>query len=334
MYYLYNMPMGPHGMAHIVWVIVTLGFVLFLLSGLSATYPPYSTGMIHCMLPRSGSEPWFEPDQWSGSSMVQSTLSNLCSRLSNQAQGFSNAHGGDWLFVLSSNKKSNPHQDAKDIVFYNDPDDTIPLCTQSSSESAPTDAFSVLLRAGCKPAPLTAGAQRSICTSKPSAHLRDADNACSHQASSSLTNHKRARALSSTTTEPLVTKKVVLQLAAPLSDDDDSHVPGADTDCDTDTNDAPAEDQPEDKEEPEDAIARNTLSKSERSADVRTIFTRHDKEDAGEPKSKYTFRGGISTLCTRICRQKNHFQLYKTHCEAAGITMHPRAVPTGEAQCL
>ncbi|KAG2116263.1 hypothetical protein BD769DRAFT_1391141 [Suillus cothurnatus] len=67
------------------------------------------------VLPWSGSKLWFEPDQWSG---------------------FSNAHGGDWLFDLSSNKKSNPHQDAKDIVFYNDPDDTIPLCAQSSSESA------------------------------------------------------------------------------------------------------------------------------------------------------------------------------------------------------
>ncbi|KAG1901096.1 uncharacterized protein F5891DRAFT_1187795 [Suillus fuscotomentosus] len=260
--------------------------------------------LLRVVLPWSGSKPWFEPDQWSG---------------------FSNAHGRDWLFVLSSNKKSNPHQDARDIVFYNDPDDTIPLCAQSSSKSAPTDAFSVLLRAGCKPAPLTVGAQCSICTSKPSAHLRDADNACSHQASSPSTSHKCARALSSTTTEPLVTKKVVLQLTAPLSDNDDSHVPGADTDCDTNTNDAPAKDQPEDEEEPEDAITRNMLSKK---------WVCKPCKDASEPESKYTFWDGISTLRTHICCQKNHFQLYKTHCEAAGITMHPRAVPTGEAQCL
>jgi hypothetical protein len=157
-------------------------------------------------------------------------------------------------------------KDAKDIVFYNDPDDTIPLCAQSSSESAqpplcttsaksaPIDAFSVLLRAGCKLAPLTVGAQHSVRTSKPSACLHDVDNAYSHQASSLSTSCKCARALSSTTTEPLVTKKVMLQLAAPLSDDDDSHVPGADTDCDTDTNDVPAENQPEDENEPEDAI--------------------------------------------------------------------------------
>ncbi|KAG1853440.1 hypothetical protein DFJ58DRAFT_728185 [Suillus subalutaceus] len=166
-------------------------------------------------------------------------------------------------------------KDAKDIVFYNDPDDTVPLPPSAKSAppsaksaAAPTDAFLVLLKAGCKPAPLTAGAQHSIHTSKFSARLRDADNACSNQVSS-LTSRKHARALSSTTTEPPVTKKVVLQLSAPLSDDDDSHVTGAEsanTDHDTDTNDAPAEDQPEDEDEqaePEDATIRTTLSKSE-----------------------------------------------------------------------
>ncbi|KAG1839569.1 hypothetical protein DFJ58DRAFT_733292 [Suillus subalutaceus] len=135
-------------------------------------------------------------------------------------------------------------KDAKDIVFYNDPDDTVPLPPSAESAppsaesaAAPTDAFSVLLKAGCKPAPLTVGARRSIRTSKPSARLRDANNTCSNQ----------------------VYKKVVLQLSAPLSDDDDSHVTGAESanmDHDTDTNDAPAEDQPEDEDEeaePEDA---------------------------------------------------------------------------------
>ncbi|KAG1903706.1 uncharacterized protein F5891DRAFT_906654, partial [Suillus fuscotomentosus] len=70
-------------------------------------------------------------------------------------------------------------KDAKDIIFYNDLDDAIPIPTPSSSAQPPTDAFSVLLQTGHKPVPLTAGARCSIHTSKPSAHLRDSDNTCS-----------------------------------------------------------------------------------------------------------------------------------------------------------
>ncbi|KAG1788558.1 uncharacterized protein HD556DRAFT_1311972 [Suillus plorans] len=130
----------------------------------------------------------------------------------------------DLLFACFTHKGSKPHQDAKDIVFYNDPDDIIPLGTPSSAQptlsTTPTgsDAFSVLLKAGRKPAPVTAGARRSIRTFKPSARLCDADNACSHP-SSSNSSTARKRALSSAT-ERLVSKKVALQLSAPLSDDD------------------------------------------------------------------------------------------------------------------
>ncbi|KAG1895771.1 uncharacterized protein F5891DRAFT_889596, partial [Suillus fuscotomentosus] len=70
-------------------------------------------------------------------------------------------------------------KDAKDIIFYNDPDDAVPIPTPSSSAQPPTDTFSVLLQTGRKPVPLTAGAPCSIRTSKPSVRLRDSDNACS-----------------------------------------------------------------------------------------------------------------------------------------------------------
>lgn len=213
-------------------------------------------------------------------------------------------------------------KDAKDIVFYNDPDDIIPLGTPSSAQptlsTTPTgsDAFSVLLKAGRKPAPVTAGARRSIRTLKPSARLRDADNACSHP-SSSNSSTARKRALSSAT-ERLVSKKVALQLSAPLSDDDDFHAAGADTDTDTDPgtghtghsesvededapedDDAPtAEDEPDDEpdDEPQDSNIRATLSKSERTADVRTVFTRNDKEWVCKP-CKCVF----STTCVVTC---------------------------------
>ncbi|KAG1718687.1 hypothetical protein EDD22DRAFT_963711 [Suillus occidentalis] len=156
--------------------------------------------------------------------------------------------------------------DAKDIVFYNDPDDIIPLGTPSFAQptlsTTPTgsDAFLVLLKAGHKLAPVTAGAHYSIQTLKPSARLCDADNTCSHPSSSnSSTAHKHAL---SSATERLVSKKVTLQLSAPLSDDDDFHVAGANTDTNTDPStghmvededapkddDAPTtEDKPDDK---------------------------------------------------------------------------------------
>ncbi|KAG1848572.1 hypothetical protein F4604DRAFT_1593860 [Suillus subluteus] len=209
-------------------------------------------------------------------------------------------------------------KDAEDIVFYNDPDDAVPISAPSSAQPS-TDAFSVLLQTGCKPVPLTAGARRSICTSKPSARLRDSDNACS--------STSRKRALSSAT-EQLVRKKVVLQLSAPLSDNEGSHAAGADTDIDTDhgagqSDEAEDEDVPAPEDEPEDlqdTTIRATLSKSERTADIRTIFTRDDKcwvckpcRDAGELESKYTFHGGISTLCTHICRYAHIFFLLNDH---------------------
>ncbi|KAG1868600.1 hypothetical protein F4604DRAFT_1682237 [Suillus subluteus] len=68
--------------------------------------------------------------------------------LSNKAQGCFNAYGfGDWLFALFAHKRSKPHQpcalnadgslkDAKDIIFYNDPNDTVPLSAPSSAQPA------------------------------------------------------------------------------------------------------------------------------------------------------------------------------------------------------
>ncbi|KAG1838436.1 hypothetical protein DFJ58DRAFT_733810 [Suillus subalutaceus] len=209
-------------------------------------------------------------------------------------------------------------KDAKDMVFYNDPDDTVPLSAPSSAQPAsststtPTglDTFSVLLQTGRKPAPLTAGSRCSICTSKPSACLCDADNACS--------STSRKCALSSAT-EQLVRKKVVLQLSAPLSDNE---LAGADTDIDTDlgapgagqsdeAEDEDAPDKPEDK--PEDLLdttLRAALSKTERTADVRTIFTCDSKHWVYKPCNKYN-------LSQRY--------LYTTH---AHLSLHSLQYPT------
>ncbi|KAG2078957.1 hypothetical protein BDR04DRAFT_1146639 [Suillus decipiens] len=80
--------------------------------------------------------------------------------LSNKAQGCFNAYGfADRLFALFTHKRSKPHQpcalnvdgtlkDAKDIIFYNNPNNTVPLGAPSSAQPASTTTLH-------KPAPVT-----------------------------------------------------------------------------------------------------------------------------------------------------------------------------------
>jgi hypothetical protein len=61
------------------------------------------------------------------------------------------------------------------------------------------------------------------------------------------------------------------------------------------------------------------------------LFNNFQTRAAGEPVQKHTFRGGTSTLHTHIvCHKKSHFQVYKEHCDATGITMHSHVIPPGE----
>ena len=122
-------------------------------------------------------------------------------------------------------------KDASDIVFFNDPDDDVPLpqvpssAEPSSSNQSTRDAFTVLLKAGHTPAPVIAGSRRSGRPSKPSARVRDVDNACG--ASSSSSTRTRKRALSSATDHP-APKKVVMRLLSPLdSESDDEGIPSS-----------------------------------------------------------------------------------------------------------
>lgn len=148
----------------------------------------------------------------------------------------------------------------------------------------------MLLNTGRKPTPVTAGARRSIQTSKPSARLRDAENIYSTSTSTSSTNRKRA--LSSATELQLqpAHKKVLSCLLSDedsLDDDDAGH--------DTDPLEDQPEAEPEAEAEPEDAI-QATLPKTERTADIRTVFTRHETHWVCNP-CKYVIR----TVCIVFC---------------------------------
>jgi hypothetical protein len=100
-------------------------------------------------------------------------------------------------------------KEASEINFFHDVDDANPI-------QAPKDAFSVLLQAGHKPSPLIAGSRRSTHTSKPSARLRDTDNAYS-----SSSAQKRALSASSPSTEQPASKKIASHDASPLDSNDD-----------------------------------------------------------------------------------------------------------------
>jgi len=116
-------------------------------------------------------------------------------------------------------------KDASDIVFFNDPDDDVLLlqvpssAEPSSSNQSTRDAFAVLLKAGHTLAPVTAGSRRSGRPSKPSARVRDADNACGP--SSSLSARTRKRGLSSATDHP-APKKAAMRFLSPLDSELDS----------------------------------------------------------------------------------------------------------------
>ncbi|KAG1738051.1 hypothetical protein EDD22DRAFT_852127 [Suillus occidentalis] len=123
-----------------------------------------------------------------------------------------------------------------------------------------------------------AGSRRSTRTSRPSAHVRDADN---------VSSSTRKRALSSATDPPALKRAAAMRFLSPLDTDEE------DEDVDEGNNPSPPPTQegsfyeefvphPDDnnnnnnkaKSGNGDDASQTTVSKSERTADLRTIFTR------------------------------------------------------------
>ncbi|KAG2033071.1 hypothetical protein BDR03DRAFT_968389, partial [Suillus americanus] len=183
----------------------------------------------------------------------------------------SNVYGfGERLFTLLAVKRSK-HQDAKDIIFYHDPDDIVPLSTPSSARTH----SSVPALTGCKPVPIIAGARRS-----------DTENIYSSMS--------RKRALSSANKIQPAHKKVIPSLFDDDSLDDDT---GNDTDPlepGADQPEAEDESEPEDNAETEDGTEPMVaqVAKSKHTADIRTTFTRHETHWVCNP-CKYV----VSAVC-------------------------------------
>ncbi|KAG1731054.1 uncharacterized protein EDB91DRAFT_1085179 [Suillus paluster] len=207
-------------------------------------------------------------------------------------------------------------KDASEIKFYNDPDDDVPL-PQVPSAASMTNAFSILLKAGRTPATVTGGSWHSGCPTKPSAHVHDADNACSSSSG---------------------TRKC-----------DDEVVPSSPPDLDKPGK--PSSDEPipqPDNDKADEAQSKSgdttqTVSKSECTAGVHTIFTRASDrwvcnlcKAAGEPVSRHTFHGGTSTLWTHIYTHPSLTEKDIPHHTKLMNTIKSRVTTVGETikNCL
>ncbi|KAG1773678.1 hypothetical protein EV702DRAFT_1201002 [Suillus placidus] len=203
--------------------------------------------------------------------------------------------------------------DASDITFFNDPDDDVPLPKSHlppaiDINASTRDATPFYSRLDIPTATVAAGSRRSGRHLKPSARMRDADNACG------LFKFRHEETCTVKRYRPSGTEENEDKNVHPGESSADELVPQPDVEDLDDTDDAKSE------------------NGAHSDADVRTnSLTVLMGGDAGEPAQKHTFRGGTSTLRTHIVRhKKTHFQVYKQRCDAASITMHPRAIPPGE----
>ncbi|KAG1893156.1 uncharacterized protein F5891DRAFT_1196785 [Suillus fuscotomentosus] len=197
-------------------------------------------------------------------------------------------------------------KDASEIVWHNDPDDKCPL-----------------------PAP-------GRTTEKSTAPVH-------HFFTGAQSWSKRKAVDSGPGTSRRVARKVIP--ASSASSDDAGNLDGEDdAEC---TEDGAAEDGAEALYAQTKAMgdadreAGKTRLKSERTADVRTIFVKKDDgsesghvctiyEKNGVPAHHCFFKGGMSTLRTHIAKRvphPNHFAVYQACCKNLQIPMHARACP-------
>lgn len=170
-------------------------------------------------------------------------------------------------------------KDASEITWHNDPDDEQPLSVPKPAKSTP------VLHS------LFTSARRSARAPRPSTKILDPDNV----ALSSSTHGKR-KATDDPATKRRIVRKTIAESSASASGDSDDA--GHDSDGAADT-------EIEDNVEASYAITKamgdadreagTTRSKSDRTADVRTIFVK--KDDYLDPHTSSLESGHICTVC-------------------------------------
>ncbi|KAG2056758.1 hypothetical protein BDR06DRAFT_969779 [Suillus hirtellus] len=137
----------------------------------------------------------------------------------------------------------------------------------------PQNAFTTLLQSGCTPALTVAGSQHSTRTSRPSTHVRDANN---------VSSSTRKRMLSSAT-DPPAKKAAAMHFLSPLDTDEEDEDEGNNPSSPPIQEGSFYEEfvpHPDDNDDNDEAKSGNgddasqmTVSKSERTVDLHTIFT-------------------------------------------------------------
>lgn len=198
--------------------------------------------------------------------------------------------------------------DEKDIDWYNDRDDELPIAPAASSSTSAQNAFSVLLARGGKPATVTAGSRRSNRPSKPSAKVLEAKKLSRKRSTvdTDIDSGNEAPAKKSRQS----TRSIIVD-----SDDEPD-----------DVEDDEAKDNSDEDEDAEKAYgntkalgdedrvcchldylmrahfsfqAARKVSKDDRTADVKTIFTREVKVNEGSGKSEIL--GWRCNICRYVC---------------------------------
>ncbi|KAF5370479.1 hypothetical protein D9615_009743 [Tricholomella constricta] len=244
--------------------------------------------------------------------------------------------------------------DASDIVFYNDPDDEVPLPpTLNFSPAPPVHPF---FNGGEAPAVSVASSRRSGRALRPSIRLRDPDNNEPPARGTSALKRAASNSVSSPSTRRKVTD----------SDDSSDEFQDVENGTGGDTEEE-GQDEGVDEEDEEDtgledrfacvkamadsnreALALTAGRKEDRTADVRTIFTKQQRinpatnetEDghlcklcraAGVIEKNCFFKGSMSTLQTHISRNPDHIKIYIDWCQKLGLALNSRAVARSES---
>ncbi|KAJ8457093.1 hypothetical protein ONZ45_g18454 [Pleurotus djamor] len=271
---------------------------------------------------------------------------------------------------------------ASQINFFHDPDDPVPISgpdadtqpagsSRRSSVDRPPPPIHPLFSNATR-AQVVGGARRaSGRTLRPSARLIDPNNA---EVQSGTGKRKAGD------TSPSLTRRRIFRHDSTASSngmqvDDIEEMPPPETETETDTDYTRDPSEPEMDVLPEDSqdaaddsdaealyasakamadadrkMAKESRSKQERSADIRTIFKADEKRvnpDTGKEQTGYWckvclknnailkkdcfFTGSISTLRTHISRRSDHVKIYKDKCAELGIATNWRAIANKES---
>ncbi|KAF5380029.1 hypothetical protein D9615_006171 [Tricholomella constricta] len=251
--------------------------------------------------------------------------------------------------------------DVSEITFYNDPDDDVPLNPVPPSAripvSSPSSSLHPFFAGSPAPAKFVAGSRKSGRVTRPSNRLIDPDNGEAPPRGTVAVK----RAASGSIISPSARRKLIDS----GNDSEDSHnEQSAGTEEESGGEDGGMKDDGRDtEEEMEDLEQRHALTKAmgdadrealgsrrkeDRTADVRTIFTREKRINPDTQEEEYGswctvcraagvtakhcfFKGSVTSLRNHIARNPDHVKLYIERCQKLGLLFNDRVLAKTES---